>query len=126
MNTCRFCLSNELLEDRPLFENNSYYVLGMREVERSHGAMVVLKRHAEKPFDINDREWSEIGGPLAFAKEMLRPFNASGYSVGWNVGDPAGQHVQHVHLHVICRFEDDPAAGLGINGLIGKVNGLIP
>ena len=62
------------------------------------------------------------GEPLAYAKGMLASFRPSGYSIGWNVGEAAGQHLRHVHLHVICRFETEAAAGLGLNGLIRSVN----
>lgn len=50
-------------------------------------------------------------------------FDPSGYSIGWNVGAAGGQHVDHVHLHVICRFDGEPATVLGINALIRRANG---
>lgn len=122
MEQCRFCLSNDLLDDVPLFENESFYVLGMREPERQHALMIVAKRHSKTPFEISGEEWANLVEPLKFAKNMLAKFNPSGYSIGWNVGAAAGQHVNHVHLHVICRFEDEPSTGIGINALIQLAN----
>lgn len=110
----------------PLFENNAFYVLGMLDPERAHAVMIVLKRHVETPFEITAAEWSELEAPLAFAKAKLAEFKPVGFTIGWNVGHAAGQTLQHVHLHVICRFEDDRAHGLGISGLIRSVNKGIP
>ncbi|KJZ17659.1 hypothetical protein TW80_16870 [Loktanella sp. S4079] len=94
----------------------------MREPERQHALIIVAKRHSKTPFEIKAEEWANIAEPLKFAKDMLAKFNPSGYSIGWNVGTAAGQHVNHVHLHVICRFESDPSTGMGINALIQRAN----
>ncbi|MCV6577109.1 MAG: HIT domain-containing protein [Cohaesibacter sp.] len=120
--TCRFCLSNNLLDDEPLFENASFFVLGMREQARQHAVMIIPKNHAQTPFDLKREDWLGIDEALSFAKQTLAPFNPCGYSIGWNVGASAGQHVSHVHLHVICRFNDQPATGLGLNALIEHAN----
>ena len=122
MEQCRFCLSNDLLDDVPLFENESFYILGMRETERQHALMIVAKTHSKTPFEISGEDWANIAEPLEVAKDMLAKFNPSGYSIGWNVGAAAGQHVNHVHLHVICRFESEPSTGMGINALIRRAN----
>ena len=123
MKLCPFCLSNNLLIGEPIFENTSYYVVGMIDPERAHALMIIPKAHSETPFDIGPAEWTALSEPLAFAKDWLSAFNPSGFSVGWNVGASAGQHVEHVHLHVICRFDGEASTGLGINALIRRVNG---
>ncbi|MEM9435950.1 MAG: HIT family protein [Pseudomonadota bacterium] len=122
MEQCRFCLSNNLLDDAPLFENEAFYVLGMKEPDRQHALMIVAKSHSKTPFEIAGEDWASIAEPLNFAKDALAKFNPSGYSIGWNVGAAAGQHVNHVHLHVICRFEKEPSTGMGINALIQRAN----
>lgn len=91
----------------------------MLEAERAHAVMIVLKRHAETPFEIAAAEWSNLAAPLEFAKQRLAPHRPSGFTVGWNVGAVAGQHVPHAHLHVICRFNGDGAEGQGLHALIG-------
>lgn len=98
------------------------YVVGMIDPERAHALMIIPKAHSETPFDISPEEWSDLPEPLAFAKAALAKFKPAGFSVGWNVGASAGQHVAHVHLHVICRFDGEPSTGLGINALIKHVN----
>ena len=115
---CRFCLDNNLLSDTPIAENADFYVLRMLDETRKHGRMVVLKRHAETPFDILPEEWPSLTAMINAAKADLDHFNPDGYTVGWNVGAAAGQHVFHVHLHVIARFSGDADEGIGLNGLI--------
>ena len=43
----------------------------------------------------------------AKVERALRP---SGMNVGWNHGRAAGQHVHHLHIHVIPRFEEGVGA----------------
>lgn len=47
-------------------------------------------------------------------KYIDETYHPDGYNIGWNVGDVAGQHVAHAHLHVIPRFADEPLAGKGL------------
>ena len=55
------------------------------------------------------------------AKEILKvKFNPDGFNVGINIGDSAGQTVQHVHVHLIPRYKGD------VEELGGGVRGVIP
>lgn len=119
---CPFCLETRGLKEPPLFQNDSFFVLGMRNPDRQHAVMLIPIRHVSSPFDITGSEWADIAEAMAFAKDFLAPWRADGYSVGWNVGEAGGQHVGHAHMHVICRFENQTATGLGLNGLITRVN----
>ena len=122
MKNCVFCLDNNMLSDAPLFQNKSFYVLGMRDPDRKHALMIIPKAHSETPFEMTPDEWADIAEPLAWAKDRLAAFKPDGFTIGWNVGKVAGQTVAHVHMHVICRFADEPSTGAGINKLIKRVN----
>lgn len=115
-----------MLTDAPLFKGDGFYVLGMRSPARKHGVMVIPYHHVETTFELNDNDWLGFTAALRFAKSHLADFHADGYSVGWNVGAAGGQHVCHAHLHVICRFGNQPSTGLGLNGLIRTVNAASP
>ena len=41
-------------------------------------------------------------------------YQPSGYNLGWNCGEIAGQHIPHAHFHVLPRYEDEPLARKGI------------
>ena len=115
--TCRFCLSNDLLIDRPLVRLDRFYLLGSIESDRPAQAMIVPFRHIETPFDLDAEDWAELGAALMQAKSLLAAFDPAGWTIGWNVGAVAGQEVFHAHLHVIARFKDEPTAGRGIHAL---------
>ncbi len=117
MDQCRFCRTNGLLADRPLFENDGFYVLGMLDPARQHGVMIVPHRHCETPFEISAADWAHLPTALEFAKRYLDPLTPDGFTIGWNVGSVAGQTVAHAHMHVIARF-DGPGAGRGLHGAL--------
>lgn len=120
---CPFCLENNALQDVPLFHNDGFFVLGMLAADRQDALMVIPLRHIETPFDLLAEEWGHLAGALDFARKRLAVYRPDGFSVGWNVGAAGGQHVAHAHMHVICRYDGQPASALGLNGLIKRVNG---
>jgi len=73
-------------------------------------ALIVSRRHVESFFELNVDEITAIMALLHSAKARLdesdRP---SGYNVGINIGQDAGQTVTHVHVHLIPRHAGDVA-----------------
>ena len=111
---CPFCLENTLLFGDILVQNEHAYLVTLPDPVLQDSLMIIPLRHAETPFDLNDDEWLALKSLLDEAKKILDARGAQGYSVGWNVGAVAGQHVPHAHLHVFARFADEPLAGKGI------------
>jgi diadenosine tetraphosphate (Ap4A) HIT family hydrolase len=93
------------------------YILGSIEEHRPQQAMIVTHRHIETPFELNADEWSEIADALEFIKDRFSSAAVDGFTLGWNVGEVAGQDVFHAHLHVIGRFSGEHSEGLGIHAL---------
>ncbi|MDE1993733.1 MAG: HIT domain-containing protein [Rhizobiaceae bacterium] len=115
---CRFCLENNLLVDRPLGRNQSFYMLGSIDPTLADAVMIIPHRHVESPFEIGAAEWADLQEMLTLAKTHLAGTNPDGFTLGWNVGAVGGQTVFHAHLHVISRFADEPQAGRGIRAFI--------
>lgn len=115
---CRFCLDNGLLVDAPVRTTAKYYVLESKDPRLPCAVMVVPFRHAESPFEVTTEEWMDFGAALNEARQWLEQYHPTGFTVGWNVGETAGQHVAHAHLHVVARFDADPAAGKGIRAAL--------
>ena len=111
---CRFCLANSLINDEPLFQNETSYFLASADPVLPHGGMIIPFRHLTTPFDMDAKEWLGTRDMLAQAKALLMPSAPDGFTIGWNVGTVAGQTVSHVHLHIIGRFSDEPLAGQGL------------
>lgn len=112
--SCRFCLGNNLLSDKPIGMTDHFYFLASADPALPQAAMVIPKRHSGTPFEMNAAEWSDFPVALAAIQAHFGEDDPDGYTLGWNVGAAAGQTVGHTHLHVIPRFAHEPLAGKGI------------
>lgn len=80
--------------------------------------LVVTREHFARLTDVPGNVSSKIGSMLpAAGKALLEVTGASGFNVLNNEGTVAGQLVQHVHFHLIPRFEGD---GLGYRWAAGS------
>jgi len=83
--------------------------------------VVIPKSYVETPFDMSEQEWACTKRMVDIIKEYLDDIHSpDGYTVGWNVGQVAGQTVRHAHLQIIPRFKDEPFAGRGIRHWLKK------
>ena len=83
--------------------------------------VVIPKSRVSTPFELSDAEWHDTKKMMHTIKQYLdEKYKPDGYNLGWNVGKIAGQEVQHVHLHIIPRFADEPFAGKGIRHWLKK------
>ena len=77
--------------------------------------IIVPREHRTSPFELTEEEISATFELLRAVRDDIdASLSPDGYNVGWNYGASAGQEVEHVHLHVIPRFRDEPLAGKGI------------
>ena len=123
---CRFCLGDGLLSSEPLFSNDTCYFLKNADPILQHGGMIIPFRHSLSPFELDPDEWLGTFDMLARARAHLAPAAPDGYTIGWNVGEIAGQTVGHAHLHIIARFADEPLAGHGLRHHIKQPANLRP
>lgn len=111
---CPFCMANRSGKDQPVFANETCFFLKSTDEVLQHSGMIIPFRHVSSPFDLTPAEWIDTFDLLIRAKAHLDQTEPSGFNLGWNVGQAAGQAVDHVHLHVIARFADEPLTGQGI------------
>ena len=58
--------------------------------------------------DATEEERTELFEAVAIAMDAIREVHAPhGYNIGINDGAAAGQTIDHLHLHVIPRYEGD-------------------
>lgn len=90
-------------------------------VTRFH-MLVCPVRHAETYFDLTSRERIDIDDLICDIcfKMKQRDKTITGFNIGWNTGESAGQTVMHAHCHVIPRRDGD------IEDPTGGVRGVIP
>ncbi len=116
---CIFC---EMPTDRIVLENDYWYVVFDNYPVTERHALIILKQHVESFFLINNEEivsLNEILKELKFNLQM-DDLTISGFNVGVNVGEMAGQTIMHVHVHLIPRRRGD------VKNPRGGVRHLIP
>lgn len=100
------------------FENDTMIAVKSNNLKNNTliGSYVIIpKSEVSSPFDLSDREWADSKALMKEVKEYIdAKYKPDGYNIGWNVGETAGQHVAHAHLHIIPRFADELYAGKGI------------
>ncbi len=73
-------------------------------------ALLVTRRHLPTSFDATQAEQRELVAAAAIARaEIERRFPCTGFNIGINVCEAAGQTVPHLHVHVIPRRQGDVA-----------------
>jgi len=112
--SCLFCdadISRELLAESATV----YSVYDKYPVSRGH-SLIIAKRHCSSFFELSFREQTAC---LLMVNEVKKIINAryspDGFNIGINVGKDAGQTVDHVHIHLIPRYNGDvgdPSGGI--------------
>ncbi|MFC1660189.1 HIT family protein [Gemmatimonadota bacterium] len=71
-------------------------------------ALIVPYRHVAGWFDATLEEQVEILRTISLVRERIEARHApDGYNIGINVGAAGGQTVDHLHVHVIPRYQGD-------------------
>ena len=109
MNDCLFCkIARKEIPATVLHENDrTLCFMDIKPVNQGH-ALVIPKKHFTDYASTSDealREMAVMARRLGEA--MMKSLGAPGFNIAVNNGRAAGQLVDHVHLHVIPRFEGD-------------------
>ena len=84
--------------------------------------LLIPFRHVESYFDLDNAEIDAFNELLLSQKknQLEQDKNISGFNVGFNSGEDAGQTVMHCHIHLIPRRHGD------MENPRGGVRGVIP
>jgi diadenosine tetraphosphate (Ap4A) HIT family hydrolase len=82
-----------------------------------HHTLIVTNRHVGDYFDLTNDEVVELNKILKKQKDELKILDSeiSGFNIGVNIGNDAGQSIMHCHIHLIPRRKgdvDDPRGGV--------------
>ena len=106
---CIFCkLANGEIPTRSIYEDEDFNViLDMNPATRGH-ALILPKQHADNLYDLPDDIAAKLL-PLAkkLATKLTEALKADGFNLVQNNKECAGQTVNHFHLHLIPRYEND-------------------
>lgn len=116
---CVFCSG---LEERTLNIKSKYFWI-IRDnfpVTKFH-TLIIPKIHLASPTEMDSKHWEELGRVSSLVKNqiLLEDSGVTGFNMGFNDGESAGQTIFHVHFHIIPRrIGDHPAPRGGIRGVI--------
>jgi histidine triad (HIT) family protein len=69
--------------------------------------LVIPRAHVPTLVDLDDAEVGELFGVVKVIQRKIQTaFQPKGFNVGWNHGRAAGQHVYHLHVHVLPRYSE--------------------
>jgi len=117
--TCHFCETTDLA----ILERNDYlYAIRDKFPVTELHTLLIPFRHVESYFDLDNAEIDAFNELLLSQKKTLleQDKNISGFNVGFNSGEDAGQTVMHCHIHLIPRRHGD------MENPRGGVRGVIP
>lgn len=109
MNDCIFCkiIAKEIPSEIVYEDENVLVFVDIKAINPGH-VLVVPKAHAA---DFASAPEASVVAAMLVAQRMgkalIRALGAPGFNIGVNNGRAAGQLVDHLHVHVIPRFEGD-------------------
>ncbi len=115
-NDCPFCLiiAGKIPAASVHESAGTIAILDIMQASRGH-TLVIPKLHAPTLQDLPDEAAAELFRTVKVVMGKLdRALSPQGFNVGWNHGLAAGQHVFHLHVHVLPRFEP---GGAGVQAL---------
>lgn len=119
MPDCLFC---NIEPERVIAENEYAYAIRDGFPVTNLHTLIIPKRHAETYFDMTAEEKLACDELLTrFRNEIVNvDSSVSGFNIGMNAGESAGQTIFHCHIHLIPRRDGD------VDQPRGGVRGVIP
>lgn len=120
INNCLFC---NIEEDRIVHEYKHFYVIRDAFPVTPLHSLIITKRHVVSYFQCSKEEHDEIPIILDTQKTELKILDNSitGFNIGMNIGEDAGQTIFHCHIHIIPRRQGDTTNPRGgVRGVIAE------
>ena len=114
MSNCVFC---NISEESIINEYQHFFIIRDSSPVTSLHSLIIPKRHIVSYFECNKEEYEEIPLVLNTQKTELKLTDdaITGFNIGMNIGEDAGQTVFHFHIHIIPRRKgdiDNPKGGI--------------
>ncbi|MGZ3495725.1 MAG: HIT family protein [Thermodesulfobacteriota bacterium] len=116
---CFFCrnLKEKRQRKNLILHQGQYVFVMMNKFPYNNGhLMIVPKRHHLNLEDLNSDELKEFFELLKTSTQVLKAaLRPNGFNIGMNIGKAGGAGEDHIHLHIVPRWEGDtnfmPAIG---------------
>jgi diadenosine tetraphosphate (Ap4A) HIT family hydrolase len=117
--SCPFCILESARE--VFIENESAFAIFDKFPVSNGHLLIIPKLHFSSYFELDSEIQSACWDLINQSKELLeKKFSPSGYNIGININEAAGQTIEHAHIHLIPRYEGD------VSNPKGGVRGVIP
>jgi diadenosine tetraphosphate (Ap4A) HIT family hydrolase len=115
---CRFCPAR--IRTLVVAELDSVWAVRDRHPVSEGHHLIIPKRHAPDWFSMTERERRDAEALLLILKSRISADRTvTGFNIGMNCGESAGQTVFHAHIHLIPRRDGDtPHPRGGVRGVI--------
>jgi diadenosine tetraphosphate (Ap4A) HIT family hydrolase len=116
---CRFCPGN--IKDRIIDDYDSVTAFEDRFPVSEGHCLIVPKRHVSDWFGMTEKERRDADALIRILKTGIAESDGqiTGFNVGMNCGQSAGQTIFHAHIHLIPRRDGDtPNPTGGVRGVI--------
>ena len=110
MEDCLFCkiIQGEVPSHALYEDEHTFVFLDIFPVSRGH-MLVVPREHSR---DLTHASHEAAGAIMAtvhhIAPKIMKALGASGYNLGMNHGEDAGQIIWHTHMHIMPRYAGEP------------------
>ena len=117
--TCQFCT---ISQDRVISDNNDFFVIKDGYPVTEQHSLIITKQHELLLSDMSEDQLLNMHRAIKAVKNQILESDSSvtGFNIGINEGEDAGQTVMHFHCHVIPRRKGD------MQNPRGGVRGVIP
>ena len=105
-NNCIFCSKEKL---NIIYEDDIFYVIRDAYPVTTDHTLIILNEHNKTYFDLRDKDIIQLNNIIKFQKDSLigKDNSITGFNIGINNGEKAGQTIFHAHIHVIPRYNGD-------------------
>lgn len=123
---CLFCRIGEKEIPSEVVYEDVHTVAFLDIHPKAPGHVVVIpKVHAETIIDLPKGEVEPLFSAVQeVVKRLNRALGSEGYTIGINHGRRAGQEIDHLHIHIIPRWDGD--AGGPIQSVVTNVSKVSP
>ncbi len=118
--SCLFCSGK--MKNRKVMELPSCYAVEDGYPVTPGHLLVIPKRHVADYHDLKLHERNDLDNMIQQLREKITAEDSTvtGFNIGVNIGESAGQSIFHAHVHLIPRRDGDTADPKG------GVRGVIP
>ena len=116
---CVFCRIQSAL--KPIAEHKTVIAIPDQNPVSKNHILIIPRRHVEDYFSLTRAEKYHADKLVHICKEIISAADSSvtGFNIGINCGESAGQTIYHCHIHLIPRRDGDtPTPRGGVRGVI--------